>query len=51
MNLQKRKKLTDFEKEFMAASRKDGGRDSQGVWDRSVHTAIFKADNQQGPIV
>ena len=24
-----------------------GGRDSQGVWDRHVHTAIFKVDNQQ----
>ena len=23
-----------------------GGRDSQGVWDRQVHTAIFKMDNQ-----
>ena len=21
------------------------------VWDRQVHTAIFKMDNQQGPIV
>ena len=28
-----------------------GGRDSQGVWDGHVHTAIFKMDNQQGPIV
>ena len=24
------------------------GRDSQGVWDGHVHTAIFKIDNQQG---
>ena len=23
----------------------------QGVWDGHVHTAIFKVDNQQGPIV
>ena len=23
-----------------------GGRDSQGVWDQHVHTAIFKMDNQ-----
>ena len=28
-----------------------GGRDNQGVWDRHVHTAIFKMDNQQGPTV
>ena len=28
-----------------------GGRDSQGVWDRHVHTAIFKMDNQQRPTV
>ena len=27
-----------------------GGRDSQGVWEGHVHTAIFKTDNQQGPI-
>ena len=27
----------------------DGGRDSQGVWDGHVHSAIFKMDNQQGP--
>ena len=25
------------------------GRDSWGVWDGHVHTAIFKMDNQQGP--
>ena len=25
------------------------GRDSQGVWDGHVHTAVFKMDNQQGP--
>jgi len=28
-----------------------GGRDSQGVWDGHVHTAIFTMDNQEGPIV
>ena len=26
-------------------------RDSQGVWDGHVHTAIFKMDNQQEPTV
>ena len=25
------------------------GRDSQGVWDGRVHTAVFKVENQQGP--
>ena len=27
------------------------GRDSLGVWDGYVHTAIFKMENQQGPTV
>ena len=27
------------------------GKDSWGVWDGYVHTAIFKMDNQQGPTV
>ena len=26
-------------------------RDSQGVWNGHVHSAIFKMDNQLGPIV
>ena len=30
---------------------KMGGMDSYGVWDRYVHTAMFKMDNQQGPTV
>ena len=25
------------------------GRDSLGVWDGHVHTAVFKTDNPQGP--
>ena len=28
-----------------------GGRDSQGVWDEQIHTAVFKVDHQQGPAV
>ena len=28
---------------------KDGGRDSQGVWDGHGHTAVFHMENQQGP--
>ena len=27
-----------------------GGRDSQGLWEGHVHTAVFKMDNQQRPI-
>ena len=27
------------------------GKDSYGVWDGHVHTAVFKMDNQQGPTV
>ena len=27
------------------------GKDSYGVWDGHVHTAIFKTDNQCGPII
>ena len=27
-----------------------GGRDSQRVWNKHVHAAIFKMDNQQGPL-
>ena len=26
-------------------------RDSQGVWDEEVHTAVFKMDDQQGPTI
>ena len=51
LNLQKRKKLTDIENEPMVAGGEDAGRDSQGVWDGHVYTAIFKMDNQQGPTV
>ena len=28
-----------------------GGRDSQGVWEDHVHTAIFKMDNQENDIL
>ena len=28
---------------------KDGGRDSQGVWDGHGHTAVFNMESQQGP--
>ena len=47
MNLQNRKRLTDLENELTVA----GGRDSQGGWEGHVHTAVFRMDNQQGPIV
>ena len=47
MNLQKRKRLTDLENKLMVGR----VRDSEGVWDGHVHTALLKMDNQQGPIV
>ena len=46
MNLENRKRLTDFENELMFAGQK-----GQGVWDGHVHTAVFKMENQQGPTV
>ena len=33
----------------MFALGKDGGRDSQEVWDGHGHTAVFNMENQQGP--
>ena len=29
----------------------DGIKDTQGVWDGPVYTAVFKMDNQRGPTV
>ena len=31
----------------MVSGRKDGRKDSYGVWDQLVHTVIFKLDKQQ----
>ena len=36
-------------KNLMVPRGKDGGRDSQGVWDGHGHTAVFSMENQQGP--
>ena len=30
---------------------KNGVKDTQGIWNGHVHTAIFKTDSQQGPTV
>ena len=49
--LPNRNRLTDLEKELTVTGGTLGARDSQGVWDRQVHTARFKMDNQQGPTV
>ena len=38
---------SSLENELMVA----GGRNNKGVWEGHVHTAIFKIDNKQGPIV
>ena len=37
--------------ELMVTSGEEGERDRLEVWDWHVPTAIFKIDNQQGPIV
>ena len=34
---------------LMVTRGKDGGKDSQGVWDGHGHTAVFNMENQQGP--
>ena len=43
----KTERLIDLENKFMVAR----GRDSQGICEDHVYTAIFKMDNQKGPIV
>ena len=44
-------KTTDLREWTYGSQRKNEGRDSQGVWDGHVHTAILEMDNQQWPIV
>ena len=51
MNLFTKRKQTHRERIYDYQQGKMGGRDSQGLWDRHVHTALFKMDNQQGPTV
>ena len=38
----------DLENKLMVAREVEVGRDSQGVWDQCVLTAMFKMDSQQG---
>ena len=47
--LQNRNRLTDLENKLIVT--RLGGRDRLGDWDWHVHTAIFKTDNQEGPMV
>ena len=48
INLKNRTRLTDLERMNLTVVRgKAGERDSQGVCDGHVHTAIFKMDNQK----
>ena len=51
MHLQNRKRLMDLKNKLMVVGGKDWGRDSQGVLDGHVHTAIFKMGNQQRPSI
>ena len=48
MNLQNRKRLTDFQNKLMLAGGKDGGRDKEFGMD--IYK-LFKMDNQQGPTI
>ena len=34
---------------LMVTRGKEGGRDSQGVWDEHGHTAVFNREKQRGP--
>ena len=51
MNELTRQRLTENGLMVAEGVGKDGERNSQGVWDGHVHTAKFKMDNQQGPVV
>ena len=42
-------RLRDVDQELWLPGGKDGGRDSQGVWDGHGHTTVFNMENQQGP--
>ena len=46
VNLQNRKRLRVLENLGLPE-----GRERQKVWESHVHTAVFKMENQQGPIV
>ena len=52
MNLQKKKQIHRLRNQTYGYQRgKVSGRDSYGVWEGHVHTAIFNMDNQQAPII
>ena len=51
MNLFTKQKQTNRLRELTQGYQREGWgkRDSQGVWNEHIHTAIFKMENQQGP--
>ena len=52
LNLLMKQKQTHRLREWIYGCQEEGwGRDSQGLWDGHVHTAVFKMENQQGPTV
>ena len=52
MNLKKQKKAHRLRDRIYGYRGKGGDkRDRLGVWDRHVHTVLFKMVNQQGPTV
>ena len=44
-------KYNILENKLMITRGKGKSRDRLGVWDRYVHTNIFKINNQQGPTI
>ena len=52
MNLITQQKQTQTSKTNLWLPKgKGGGRDKSGVWDKHIHTTIYKIDKQQGPTV
>lgn len=43
--------LRTYKELLKCNNKKNGGSDSYGVWDRHVHTEVFKMDSQHSPTV
>ena len=50
MNLLTKQKETHRERTYGCQRGKMGGRDSRGLWNDHVQTAVLKMNNQQGPM-
>ena len=51
MKLLIKQRLVVLENKLKIAEGRMGNEIVTGIWDEHVHTAIFKMDKQQGPIV